>query len=137
MSLHRLAEPLYRATQATSRIDGQLDDSAELLADHADVSEGLTEELDAIQAELEAISDGLSEARSHTGVASAIQGSSTLPTEDQLWQIDEAWRLLPPLIERLNALITDRIPAFNAALDDEGVRADPGAALPVPRRGGG
>ena len=37
--------------------------------------------------------------------------------EDQLWQIDAAWGAVPPLIERLNTLITTRIPVFNAGLD--------------------
>jgi len=93
-------------------------------------------ELEAIQEELEAIQEGLQEANGWSRVAGDIQQSSTLPTEDQLWQVDAAWDAVPPLVERLNALITTRVPAFNAALDAEGVRPDPGEALEVPRRSG-
>jgi hypothetical protein len=43
----------------------------------------------------------------------------------------------PGLVERLNVLITARVPAFHSAMDDEGVRPDPGEALEIPRRSGG
>ena len=136
MSLHRLAGPLNDATQAARTLDGQLDEASELLADFEGETEMLHEELESIQAELEEIADGLGEARRWTGVAGAIQGSSTLPTEDQLWQIDSAWEAVPPLMERLNALITERVPSFNNSLDAMGVRPSPGERLTVPRRGG-
>ncbi|MGB1658825.1 MAG: VPS10 domain-containing protein, partial [Longimicrobiales bacterium] len=136
MSLHRLAGPLNDATQAGRTLDGQLDEASDLLADFEGETEMLHEELEAIQAELEEIADGLGEARRWTGVAGAIQGSSTLPTEDQLWQIDSAWEAVPPLVERLNALITERVPSFNSSLDAMGVRPSPGERLTVPRRGG-
>ena len=100
------------------------------------VPDGIREELAAIRAELEQIGDGLAEARRWSGVAGAIQQSSTPPTEDQLWQVDAAWGAVPPLMDRLNQLITTRVPAFNATLDAEGVRPHPGEALVVPRRGG-
>ena len=136
MSLHDLARPLNDATQATRRLSGQFDEAAALLADFEGESESLQEELTAMQSELEEISAGLGEARRWAGVASAIQGSSTLPTDDQMWQIDSAWDAVPPLVERLNVLITERAPAFNASMDAMGVRPDPGEAVEVPRRGG-
>lgn len=135
-SLHRLAGPLYEATQAAQRLNEQLSAAEELLDDHSNASEALTATLTELQTELEAIRDGLDEARGWAGVAGAIQQSSTLPTEDQLWQVDQAWSVTPGLVERLNVLITRRVPAFNATLDAEGVRPDPGEAVPVPRRGG-
>ena len=98
---------------------------------------GESEELSALQEELEEIDDDLGEVRGWARVASAIQQSSTLPTEDQLWQVDAAWEAAPGHIERLNAIITERMPAFNAMLDEEGVRPDPGEAVAVPRREGG
>ena len=36
----------------------------------------------------------MAEARRNAGVARAIQGSSTLPTEDHLWQVDRAWEVM-------------------------------------------
>ena len=137
MSLWELAKPLYEATQAAERLDEQLSEVGDLLEDHEGASESVTDELSAIQEELSEISSELAEVRRNAGVAGAIQQSSTLPTEDQLWQVDAAWDAVPGLIERLNALITDRVPEFNASLDAEGIRPDPGAALEVPRRRGG
>ena len=136
MSLHRLARPLYEATQAGQRLSGQLDDAEELLDEHESAPDNLTAMLTEIREELEAIQDGLGEARGWAGVAGAIQQSSTLPTADQMWQVDAAWEAAPPLVERLNVLITRRVPAFNAALNAEGVRPEPGEAVEVPRRGG-
>jgi chromosome segregation ATPase len=136
MSLHELAKPLYDATQAAQRLDEQLSEVEELLEDQEAASQSLTDELSAIQDELSEISVALEESRGNASVAGAIQQSSTLPTEDQLWQVDAAWGAAPPLVERLNELITDRVPDFNASLDAEGVRPDPGARLEVPRRPG-
>jgi photosystem II stability/assembly factor-like uncharacterized protein len=136
MSLRELAAPLYEARQAVERLAEQMDAAEALLEGHDGPVESLTEELETIQTELEEILDGLDEARRWTGVAGAIQQSSTLPTEDQLWQVDAAWDAAAPLVERINALITLRVPALNDALDAEGVRPHPGEALVVPRRGG-
>ena len=137
LSLHALAAPLYEATQAAQRLERQLADVGDLLTEHENPPDELSDELSAIEDELESIGEELGEARSNAGVAGAIQQSSTLPTEDQLWQVDAAWGAVPGLIERLNTLILTRVPAFNASLDAEGIRADPGEALTVPRRGGG
>ena len=136
MSLHALTAPLHEANQRLGELRSQMSDVESLLEEHDESSEALTESLEAIQTELEEIGDGLGEARRWAGVANAIQQSSTLPTEDQLWQVDAAWEAAPPLIERLNALITEDVPALNAALNDAGVRPDPGEALEVPRRSG-
>ena len=135
MSLHDLAAPMNDATEAAQRLNDQLSEAEDLLGDfEGDVSD-LEEELEAIQSELDEISDGLGEARRWAGVAGAIQGSSTLPTEDQLWQVNSAWDAVPPLVERLNLLLTNRIPTFNDSMNAMGVRPHPGEALPVPRRG--
>jgi photosystem II stability/assembly factor-like uncharacterized protein len=135
MALHELAKPLYEATQGADRLADQMSEAASLLESHASAPDWLTAEVDSIQHQLEEISDGLQEARQWSRVAAAIQGSSTVPTEDQLWQVDAAWDAVPPLIGRLNDLISRRVPAFNASLDAEGVRPDPGPEIAVPRRG--
>jgi photosystem II stability/assembly factor-like uncharacterized protein len=136
LALHELAKPLNDAVARARRLAELVDDTEDLLGAHADAPETLTAEVEAIREELSAIQAGLQEARGWTGVAADIQGSSTLPTEDQLWQVDAAWNALPPLVERLNALISVRIPDLNAALDAEGVRPDPGRVLEIPRRSG-
>ena len=76
----------------------------------------------------------MGDARRNAGVATAIQGSSTLPTEDQMWQIDRAWELMEELTGPLNELITSRVPALNAQLYAEGVRPKPGEVVVVPGR---
>ena len=136
MSLNQLAAPLFEVTQAAQRLTDQMEEAESLLEEYEGGSEALTETLVEIQEELEAVRTGLDEARAWAGVGGAIQGSSTLPTEDQLWQVDAAWQAVPPLVERLNVLIEISVPAFNGALDAEGVRPDPGAPLPVPVRRG-
>lgn len=134
MSLHTLAKPLFEANRRARQLADQLENVKTLLKDQKEGVEALTEMLEGIQTELEGVQEDLTEARRWAGVAGAIQQSSTVPTEDQLWQVDAAWEATPPLVERLNVLITDRVPALNAALDDAGVRPDPGAAIEVPRR---
>lgn len=136
MSLNQLAAPLFEVTQAAQLLTDQMEEAESLLEEYEGGSEALTETLVEIQEELEAVRTGLDEARAWAGVGGAIQGSSTLPTEDQLWQVDAAWQAVPPLVERLNVLIEISVPAFNGALDAEGVRPDPGAPLPVPVRRG-
>lgn len=136
MAVYDLAAPLNDATQAASRLTQQMNEVEGLLDESEESSESISSMLTGIQQELEEVREGLGEARRWAGVGGAIQGSSTLPTEDQLWQIDAAWDAAPPLIERLNVLIEDQVPALNAALDAAGVRPDPGSAVTVPRRGG-
>ena len=68
----------------------------------------------------------------NAGVAGAIQQSSTLPTEDQMWQVDRAWEVMEALVGPLNELITSRVPALNARLYAEGVRPKPGEVVRVP-----
>ena len=90
--------------------------------------------MEAIREALEEIEDDVAEARRNAGVAGAIQGSSTLPTADQMWQVDRAWEMMAELVEPLNALIGTRVPTLNAQLYAEGVRPKPGEEVEVPGR---
>ena len=134
MSLHTLAPSIYEAGRAVDRLEGQLDAAEELIEAAAEAPEGLAEELEAIREALEEIDDDVGEARRNAGVATAIQGSSTLPTEDQRWQVDRAWEAMQELLGPLNELITSRVPALNAQLYAEGVRPKPGEAVVMPER---
>jgi septation ring formation regulator EzrA len=135
MSLHRLATPLNEATLSARKLGEQFNETSTLLEAYDGDTDSLSQVLKAMQTELEEISEGLGEARSWAGVANAIQGSSTLPTEDQFWQVDAAWDAVPPLIERLNTLITDQVPAVYTEMDAMGIRPSPGDTISVPRRG--
>ncbi len=136
MSLYELAPSLSAANEATARLRDQVDDAESLLEEAGADSGELESMITDIQDELETIGEELSEARRWAGVSTAIQGSSTLPTEDQFWMIDAAWDAVPPLVRRLNELITDSFPALNSALDAAGVRPDPGEVIAIPRRSG-
>ena len=128
--------PIYEATQAAERLTEQLDAAEELIEGAAGAPEGLTEELTAVREELEAVQTELGTARQNAGVAGAIQGSSTPPTEDQLWQVDRAWEVMPDAVDRLNVLVLTRVPALNTMLYAEGVRPSAGEAIDMPRRPG-
>lgn len=135
MDLHVMAEPLYRGTRAVRRLTEVVGEARDLLP--ADASEELTDEVDAIEDELDALRSALATANHSAGVRNAIQVSSTVPTEDQLWQIETLWDDLPGLVERVNALVETRVPALNDRLDEIGARPDPGEPVAMPRRGGG
>ncbi len=131
MSLHALAAPIYEAGRAVDRLEEQLDAAEELIDGVEEPPEGVREELEAIREALEAVDDDVGDARTNAWVSGAIQGSSTLPTEDQMWQIDRAWELMEELAGPLNELITSRVPALNAQLYAEGVRPKPGEEVVV------
>ena len=107
----------------------------DLLNEAVDTPPSLDEEVDEIAEELDDISADMD----RLGVGAlgfAVAASTSRPTEDQLQAIDQAWADAPELIERMNHLITDRMPALYQMLNQAGVRADPGQAISVPRRGG-
>ena len=134
MSLHALAPSIYEAGRAVDRLEEQLNGAEELIDGVEEPPEGVKEELEAIREALEELGDDVGDARRNAGVATAIQGSSTLPTDDQMWQIDRAWELMEELAGPLNELITSRVPALNAQLYAEGVRPKPGEEVVVPGR---
>ncbi len=137
MSLHAMAGPIYEAGQALDALEEQLSAAEDLIEGADEAPEGLEEELEAIEEEIEEIRDELADARRNAGVANAIQGSSTVPTADHLWQVDEVWNVMPELLDRLNALIETRVPALNAQLYAEGVRPGAGEPIALPDRPGG
>ena len=137
MTLYTLAAPIYEATQALQRVEEQLDAAEDLIEEADEAPESLTEEITAIREELGTVEEELEIARDNARVAGAIQGSSTLPTEDQLWQVDRVWEVLPPAVDQLNVIILTRVPTLNAMLDAEGVRPSVGEAIEIPKRRGG
>ncbi len=135
MSLYELQAPVYHAGQAVERLNLQLSDVEQFLRETAATEtfgnelEGIKEELDDLDRELRRLGPA--------GRSRQIEASTTRPTEDQLQDVERAWRDIPEVIGRLNALILVRIPTFYAELNDERFPAGPGEYLGVPRRGGG
>ena len=132
MRLHTLAVPIYEAGRAIEKLTEQLDAAAQLIAAAAQPPEGVKGELDSIRAALEEVEDDMQQAQRNAGVAWDIEGSSTLPTEDQVWQVDRAWEVMEELVGPLNELITSRVPALNARLYAEGVRPTVGEVVRGP-----
>ena len=67
------------------------------------------------------------------GVGGSIEGSHTLPTQDQLEDIERAWEDGPTIIEDLNFLISNSMPQFYQSMNTAGIRADPGNIIRIPR----
>ena len=135
MSLYELQAPVYHAGQAVERLNLQLSDVEQFLRETAATEsfgnelEGIKEELDDLERELRR----LGPARRNR----QIEASTTRPTEDQLQDVERAWRDVPEVIGRLNALILVRIPALYAELNDGRIQADTGENVEIPRRRGG
>lgn len=135
MSAYRLSGPAHEAQQAVRRLQDQLDDVSKLLAEQESAPEALVNDVDSLKKELDGLGDEIGEATGGAG-SFAMEGSTTAPTADQLWQLDRSWEKLPPLIEQLNGIITDRMPSLNRRLDEQGVRPNPGEPVAMPQRGG-
>jgi hypothetical protein len=117
------------------RLRDQLGDVDDLLGDADSPPKALGEEVAAIREKLGDISDEL-DRLSVRRTRSAMEGSTTLPTEDQLQLVDKAWDETPALITQLNAVISNLMPALNRGLGDAHIRADPGELVEIPTRGG-
>ncbi len=130
-----LSGSLSQATRTLRRLEDIVDGASTLLeevdADDALVAEAkaLGEELDSLRAEVQRAGLGR--------VAGGLERNAGPPTADELRAIERAWDDVPALIERLNAYLTDRVPALQQRMNQAGVRADPGDSVPIPRRPGG
>ena len=135
MSAYSLEGTAWKAGQAILRLRDQLGDVDDLLRDAESPPDALSEEVAAIREELGDISDDL-DRYSLRRTRSAMEASTTRPTEDQLQLVDKAWNETPAIIARLNAVISTRMTALNRSLDQANIRADPGEIVEIPIRGG-
>ena len=62
----------------------------------------------------------------------AVEGSSTRPTADQVWQLEQAWEKAPPLITQINEIIETKMPMLYRQLDEHGIHPDPGETIAMP-----
>ncbi len=131
MSAYALAKPTNEGLQAVARMREHLSGIEDQLEGH-DVSESLTGEIEAVGEELDEIGDELGTARAGAGVSGGLSGYHTAPTADMLYQLERGWGALPGAVDRLNAVIEDRMPALYAALQAAGVRPDLGDPVQVP-----
>jgi photosystem II stability/assembly factor-like uncharacterized protein len=137
MSAYQLAKPVYEAGQAIQRLTDQLGDIQGLLKETESAPEELIEEVNALREQVRELNSKMGDVRRGSRGSFSIEGSSTRPTADQLWQLEQAWEQAPGLIEQVNQIVTERMPEIYAQLDEHGIRPDPGKAVEVPVRPGG
>ena len=137
MSAYDLARPVYEARQGVQRVTTQLMEVSALLREREAAPETLGEEVGDLLDEARELGGDINQAAAGARGATAIEASSTRPTADQLWQLDRAWERVPPLVERLNEIVTEEMPALYRRLDEHGIRPDPGGAITMPERRGG
>ncbi len=126
---------IRNAQGAIRRLRDQLDDARKLVR-QSDADSALAVAADSLGTQLDSL--GARIGRANPGrAASGLEGAASAPSADETWVIDRAWREVPPLVEALNRIITDRMPAFNRRLDQAGVRPSPGEPVAMPRRPGG
>ena len=136
MRAHALAGPAREAVQRMGAMNERLDEIKSLVdgAELDDADRGRIEEMaEAVSGELEAIEDDFDDADGGTGIGQ-MEGWSGAPTADQLYAIDRAWDAIPALIERLNAVLTERMPALESLVADLGVRPNLGEPVRIPPR---
>jgi hypothetical protein len=134
MSLYRLSKPAYDATQSVRSLSEQVAAMQELVSDTDDAPESLATEVDSLRGDLRRLSEELADANRDARLSGAIESATARPTDDQLWQIDRAWERTPKLIDRVNRVIAERLPALQRRLDEYGIRPDPGNTVTIPRR---
>ena len=144
MDSYRLSGAVSDARERMGQMRQQLDQVEERVAAAEDAPEALAEEVEALGEALDEVQDemggggfggGGSGAAAGANVWRTIESSSSPPTADQLWQIDRSWEELPAVIERLNGLLAERLPALNAMVYAEGLRPKALEAVVMPARG--
>jgi photosystem II stability/assembly factor-like uncharacterized protein len=133
LDAYRLARPLRAAGGKVERLQSDLRDVGDLLR-KGNWPEDLTAARDSVQAELDSLASAVRRGERSLRLVGRMDGANVLPTEDQQWEIADLWERVPALVERLNAVIEEQLPALYRRLNEEGVRPDPGAAVEVPRR---
>jgi hypothetical protein len=109
----------------------------DLIQESDDAPEGLLARVDSLRARVQEISTELGRQGGAARQGRSLESIFAAPTADQLWQIERAWSEVPGLVERVNEVITQDLPALYSELNRLGIRPDPGEPLEVPRRSGG
>jgi hypothetical protein len=137
MDAYALARPVRDARQRITGLTEQLDEIGDELREHEAATDELRSRVDSLRADVRELNQDLGPASGAARVSFSVSGSFGAPTSDQLWQLDRGWEVLPEVVGRLNALLTDRVSALFAEVEALGVGRDAGEPLTVPRRPGG
>ncbi len=136
MSAYTLSKTVYEAGQAVRRLTEQITNVQDLLKASEDVPEGLVAEADSLREEIRRVGREMNRARAGSRGSFAVGGSTSRPTADQLWQLEQSWEKTPPFVTQINEIISTKMPALYRQLDEHGIRPDPGDTLVMPTRPG-
>jgi hypothetical protein len=124
-----LSRPVYEAGRALTRASDQLADVRELIMGNEQVPDTLRQEIRDLSGQIREMQSELNDLRRGTRGASSIESFTALPTEDQLWQIDQAWTKVPDLVGRVNDLVTGPLPGILGQVYQPGF--GPAAETPI------
>ena len=137
MKTYELRKPLRDAEERLQAMDDRIGEILEVLEDAElteDLRASLRTEATEIGDEVETAGEDLDRADRTGRQTSSIEGWSGPPTADQVWTIDTTLGGVGPVIRRINALLTERMPAFEHRLAEAGVRPPLGDPVAVPRQ---
>ncbi len=134
MSFRALAGPLREANQSVQQLNRRISSIKSLLEEHDDIPTALTEEVDSLSEQVRELRSDFADLNRDARVVNSIDASSSPPTADQLWQLEQLWERAPMLIEQLNGMITERMPALNQLLNEHGIWPKVGEAVALPKR---
>ena len=137
MQVYALAQPIRDAAQRLTAMDQRMNEIEKLVAtanlEEEDKAQ-LEGDIEDLSETLEELREDFSEANRMGRQTGSIENWSGRPSADQLWSIDQTWEVMPKVIERINSMLTNRMPAFEALLTNIGVVPSLGEPIPIPRR---
>ena len=140
LRIHRLRKPLRDTDDRLDEMGDRVEEIRALIESAGlddETRAPLDEAVDAFAARLEDVEDDLEEANLLGTALFGVALSNLRPTADQVWAIDRTWAEAPPVLERVNALLTGDLPALEARLAEAGVRPKPGEPVEIPDPDGG
>ena len=131
---YRLSGPRNQAAQRIGQMMQQVTRAQQRVNDAEEAPEDLTEEIDAVRDALQELQGDLGDAGGGSNVYGQIERSTTPATADQVWRIEQSWERLPGAIERVNEMVTGRVPELLARIYPEGLRPESLEVVAVPGR---
>jgi hypothetical protein len=129
-----LARPAFEAFRAARTLSEQISAIRDVLDNSDAAPDELSNEARQINAALRDLRQEMNVMRAGSSAFAAIERSHSLPTDDQLWTIDRAWEKTPAIIDGINELITERLPALVSQVYAPGIGPEPGEPLAMPVR---
>jgi photosystem II stability/assembly factor-like uncharacterized protein len=137
VDLYTLARPLMEADDVLDQLVERVGSITSPEAQE-DVSDRTRDAAMALQLELIRLGQTLSRRmrRDIQRLISAVEGTTSPPTEDQEWQLAELWSNTADLLTRVNAIATEELPDLERSLEARGPYPEM-RPLSMPERRGG